>query len=204
MDKWGYLPYDGGKIKCYLNQVKSFEPNLSNEIEGVYAYAEQHLIDLMISDFTPETTFIDIGANIGMFSMIAAKRCKKVYAFEANPEIFGMLKDNLTPFDNCEIFNVALTDEGGHATLYLHKQRGGADTIIEQRMNAPNLDKTITVSCAKLDGYGLKADIGYTHRYIESWSKGTHVACAVGNALDRVKVIYGFIETQGFLYKEAG
>ena len=42
--------------------------------------------------------------------------------------------------------------------------------------------------------YGLTANIGFTHEYIKSWSKGSHVAWAIGNALDRVKAIYCFIE----------
>lgn len=41
---------------------------------------------------------------------------------------------------------------------------------------------------------GLKADIGGTQNYIKSWSKGKHVALSIGNALDRVKKIYRYIE----------
>lgn len=155
----GYIAYDGGRIKCYHNQVKSFEPNLSKFIEGPYVYAEQSMIDLMIPNFGDDTVFMDIGANIGVFSVIAAKRCRQVYAFEANPKIFDILKENVEPFDNVEIFNVAIGDKNGMANLYLHKKRGGADTLIQKRIRPHQQGEVITVPCTKLDDYGLQADV---------------------------------------------
>ena len=50
-------------------------------------------------------------------------------------------------------------------------------------------------ACFLASLYGLKANIGYTQKYIKSWSKGTHVAWMIGKALDRVTAIYGCIET---------
>ncbi len=49
-------------------------------------------------------------------------------------------------------------------------------------------------ACFLASLYGLKADIGETQNYIKSWSKGRHVGFVLGNALDRVKSIYKFIE----------
>ncbi len=49
-------------------------------------------------------------------------------------------------------------------------------------------------ACFLASLYGLKADIGETQEYIRSWSKSRHVGLAIGNALDRVKAIYRYIE----------
>ena len=49
-------------------------------------------------------------------------------------------------------------------------------------------------ACFLASLYGLKADIAETQEYIKSWSKGLHVGLALGNALDRVKAIYRYIE----------
>lgn len=49
-------------------------------------------------------------------------------------------------------------------------------------------------ACFLASLYGLKADIGDTQEYIKSWSKGRHVGLVLGNALDRVKAIYQYIE----------
>ncbi len=49
-------------------------------------------------------------------------------------------------------------------------------------------------ACFLASLYRLKADIGETQEYIRSWNKGRHVGFVLGNALDRVKSIYKFIE----------
>lgn len=155
----GYIAFDGGRIKCYRNQVRSFEPNLSTFVTGAYAYAEQTMMDFIIPNLGDDATFIDIGANIGVYSVVAAKRCKRVYAFEANPEIFEILKENVEPFDNVEIFNVAIGDKEGMVNLHLHKNRGGADSLIRERIALPQRDGFISVESAKLDDYDLQADV---------------------------------------------
>ena len=47
-------------------------------------------------DVKNNSVLIDVGANIGTFSILAAKKGKcKVYAFEPHPENFKMLKENI-------------------------------------------------------------------------------------------------------------
>jgi len=158
LDKLGVLPFDGGRIKVYGNQIKSFEPNILSEIEGPYGCSEQMVVKAMLPHFTHDATFIDIGANIGVFSIIAAKRCKAVYAFEANPDIFEVLSENLLDFENKTLFNVAIYDKAGEKTFYLHEKRGGADTLIETRIG-DNVSSHIIVTTKTLDSFGLRADI---------------------------------------------
>jgi FkbM family methyltransferase len=66
-----------------------------------------------LDDFipSPEWTVLDIGANIGVFSMRQARRGARVYAFEPNPECFrrltsaidaNRLSDMITAF-NCAL-----------------------------------------------------------------------------------------------------
>lgn len=58
-------------------------------------------------------------------------------------------------------------------------------------------------ACFLASLYGLQANIGFTQEYIKSWSKGSHVAWAIGNALDHVKAIYCFIENWELENKKA-
>ncbi len=63
--------------------------------------------------------FIDVGANIGYFSLNLAKNCpncKAVYAFEADPLVFKQLNQNVQENrlqDSIEIFNIAVTSQPG-------------------------------------------------------------------------------------------
>jgi FkbM family methyltransferase len=59
---------------------------------GVY---EPENIEVILSFVKPETVFLDIGANIGIFSLYVGKRLKRngrVYAFEPQQKLVAMLK----------------------------------------------------------------------------------------------------------------
>ncbi len=68
-------------------------------------------------------TFVDVGANIGFYSLVMAARHPKlkVIAFEPNPKNFRMLESNvrLNRFSNVTCEKTALSDADGTATLYL-------------------------------------------------------------------------------------
>lgn len=80
---------------------------------------------LFINSFLkPGDVFIDIGANIGLFSLIAAKRIGnsgKVYAFEPNPIVSTRLAENikLNRFNNIIRIQAAISDEEGEFPFYL-------------------------------------------------------------------------------------
>lgn len=61
-------------------------------------------------------TFVDIGAHIGYYSVIAARlvgRTGKVYAFEPTTSTYEITTKNLSPFDHAQVFNTALFDTKG-------------------------------------------------------------------------------------------
>ena len=56
----------------------------------------------------PDPVFVDVGANIGMYSFINKNRGFKIYSFEPNPVAFLALQENLKLNQtNTEIFNLA-------------------------------------------------------------------------------------------------
>jgi FkbM family methyltransferase len=70
----------------------------------------------------PGDVFVDVGANIGLFTLIAAERVGpggKVLAFEPTAKTFGRLVDNvqLNKLSNVECFKLALSDSQGHLQL---------------------------------------------------------------------------------------
>ena len=67
-------------------------------------------------------TVIDIGANVGIFSLYAAVKGARVYCFEPNPEIYEILLKNIqTNSFESEIkpFNMALGDIDGYIELFV-------------------------------------------------------------------------------------
>ncbi len=65
---------------------------------------------------------VDIGANVGIFSILAATFGATVYAFEPNPESFNILKKNIDENnfnDKIKIFNYAVSDFDGFINLQI-------------------------------------------------------------------------------------
>jgi FkbM family methyltransferase len=70
----------------------------------------------------PEMTLVDVGANIGEITLLAAKKLTegRVLAFEPRPEVFQELSLNvaLNRFACVELFNFGLFDVDGQLPLY--------------------------------------------------------------------------------------
>lgn len=70
-----------------------------------------------------DDVFVDVGANIGLFSLIAANRVGHfgtVYAFEPCRKTFHRLRENmkLNNFRNIQCFELGLSDESGEFPFY--------------------------------------------------------------------------------------
>lgn len=61
------------------------------------------------------STVMDVGANIGLFSLFVQPVCKLVFAFEPTPSHFEILKMLCKPFQNIHPINAALALESGKA-----------------------------------------------------------------------------------------
>jgi FkbM family methyltransferase len=97
-----------------------FEPNLTYFISSV---------------LKPGDVFIDVGANIGYFTMLAAKcvgASGKVYAIEASPSTYDLLIANLrlNEVKNVEAINMAVTDKECHVRIQSNDTRNiGANSV---------------------------------------------------------------------------
>lgn len=56
---------------------------------------ERHMVSLFKSLIRPSDVVLDIGANIGLTSILFSGLAKKVIAFEISPSTFQILKQNL-------------------------------------------------------------------------------------------------------------
>jgi FkbM family methyltransferase len=109
-----WVKYDGNRsigvrLGDYLQQKIFFD-----------GYYERPLVDWLKMFLTPDDVFWDVGANIGAISLIAAKVCRQVVAFEPDPRSIAALVRNLQAnrIVNVEVVTAALGAKTGSATLY--------------------------------------------------------------------------------------
>ncbi len=115
-------------------------------IDATYGY---DLADLLTNKNTP-FVFLDIGANQGIYSLIAAnnKHCKKVFSFEPMPDTFELLNKNVTinKLDDKTItVNSAVSNQAGSAVLTLNPQHSGGATLHGHESETYN-SQTVTVN----------------------------------------------------------
>ncbi|MFB6185900.1 MAG: FkbM family methyltransferase [Halobacteriaceae archaeon] len=148
------------------------ELNLSNPYEraiatGTYKNdAVSHFQDLA----SEGDTVIDVGANIGYYTLMAASevgRHGEVYSFEPIDDNFSRLERNasINGFDNTNLFNYGLSKDAGKQEMYLPKGRPEEATLNEETWselthNKTEQKSTQVVKLENFDNSEVRAAIG--------------------------------------------
>jgi FkbM family methyltransferase len=102
------------KIKLYTSS------ELSSHIYcGAFEWEER---EWLMSELKADDVFYDIGANIGLFTLLAAERCRHVIAFEPTSDTFELLTENVELNNrpsNITLLNAAASDEDGEQDIYV-------------------------------------------------------------------------------------
>jgi FkbM family methyltransferase len=104
-------------------------------------------------------TVLDIGANIGYYTLIAARIVGpkgKVYAFEPDPDNFALLKKNVEAngYTNVVLVNRAVSDKTRTARLFLNPSNRGDHRLYDSNDGRPS----IAVQTIRLDDFFKKLD----------------------------------------------
>lgn len=138
---------------------------------------------------------VDLGANIGYYTLLAARIVGsegRVYAFEPDPSNYKLLVNNITlnDFTNVVTEEKAVSDKMGTLTFYLNAQDMGAHTIYKTE----KYRKVIVVESVTLDKYfeGRECPVNIVKMDIE----GAELAVlkGMGNIMKMNKGLKIFIE----------
>src|SRR5260370_38917074 len=83
---------------------------------------------------TKDTPFIDVGANIGYFTILFSRSAKAVYAFEPVPSVFSSLSRNisLNNLQNVRALQYAVSKERGRLRIFESRISEGHDSTISR------------------------------------------------------------------------
>jgi len=86
---------------------------------------EPEVQEALIELSSEDTVAYDVGAYVGFFTLLLARACARVVAFEPNPESRKRLQENveLNRLDNCRIHPQAVADRVGEGLYHPSKNR---------------------------------------------------------------------------------
>ena len=102
---------------------------------------EKYETALLLSQINKNSVCVDVGANIGYYTLLMAKRVKKVYAFEPDKKCFEILKKNVEEnnLKNVVLINKAASDKEGEKFFEISKNNFGDNRI--KSPPTPSLNK---------------------------------------------------------------
>jgi len=94
-------------------------------------------LDQCLKDINEDFVFLDIGANQGVFSLVAAKNkyCKAFHAFEPNPRLTSFLESNFSfnKLNNYMIHNFAISNATKKSFLDVSATHSGNGELTETK-----------------------------------------------------------------------
>lgn len=127
--------------------------------EGVY---EPKTTAIVLNLLRPGDVFLDVGANVGYFSCLAASRGAIVHAFEPNPAVAGQVirSGELNRFgDRLRVVRKAVSAADGRGELFLPAD--GSDTAVSSLLPLSTLQGggSQPVALVSLDSYCQQHEI---------------------------------------------
>jgi FkbM family methyltransferase len=157
------------RLSKKFGHLKKQDPFIYEEIFDLNVY------DMQESEVRGKTV-IDVGANLGFFSVLCSYfGAKNVFAVEPQPDMYFKLLSNVENSKNVRTFQVAVTDKkgdsvkinsrGGESTIYFHDS---TDTSFVHKVDTVTVEDLVTIEqlqikdrdmVLKIDAEGAEYDI---------------------------------------------
>jgi len=166
--------------------------------EGKYYEDEVHARFVTILEEEPRSYVVDVGANIGYYTLLSAALGHDVVSFEPNPANLLRLCDSLSlnywSHDNIHLFQHAVSDAEGEMTLFVPKNPGqaflkGLDEKVDADKDHQAKTKVVTLdSFAQEQGWFDRHDFTIILLKIDVEGKDPQVVLGASRLLSSGKV----------------
>ena len=136
----------------FTDPEKSYEPHVQRVLKAL---------------IRPEDTVVDVGANIGLHTLLMSRLAKRVIAFEPNTQILPLLRRTVAELPNVELHECAVCDYSGtlkfflspdHCMSSIHQVRQGAVEVSVPCTRLPDVLPN-SVDLMKIDAEGAEDSI---------------------------------------------
>ncbi|MCX6726769.1 MAG: FkbM family methyltransferase [Candidatus Shapirobacteria bacterium] len=155
-----------GLSQVVLNQMKFFYRKNDKFIGQRIALGkyEQYETKILLSQINKNSMVVDVGANIGYYTLLMAKVAKKVYAFEPDKDCFEILKKNVeeNKLENVVLFNKAVGSRNKKVGIVRNEDNYGDSRVGKgNEVECVRLDDVIKekVDLVKIDVQGYEIEV---------------------------------------------
>lgn len=127
-------------------------PSMKN---GLY---EKYELDVLLKFLSPGGTIIDIGANIGIYSVLASEVIGprgKIYSFEPEPRNYSLLEKNIAinRLTNVSTINKGVADKPGQLRLFVSDNNIGTHSMTMKQ------DRYVDVDVVTIDDFAQENNL---------------------------------------------
>jgi FkbM family methyltransferase len=150
----------GSKLSVKLASGQSFKVRVGDQVSRMIfengAY-EPHLTSLLLPFIKPGMTVFDIGANIGYYTVLLARRVGDqgaVHAFEINDKVLDLLEENIrmAHLTNVTVVKKAIAKTTGEAEFFLPREGDEAEGSL-RKSNRYDALSVVQVKTVSIDDY---------------------------------------------------
>lgn len=96
------------------------------QLRYFYAFPDPRLRDLIVAG---GDTFVDVGANVGVFSLLASRFFRQVHAFEPLPPTYARLAGNCRATPSIHVYPAALSSSDGVTRIHQSAIGSGGSSL---------------------------------------------------------------------------
>ncbi|OGC08485.1 hypothetical protein A2230_08190 [candidate division WOR-1 bacterium RIFOXYA2_FULL_36_21] len=149
-----YYPKNASLKMLYQVIAELFYPN------------DWHYYEVDETKVSKEDIVVDCGAAEGLFGMLIADRCKRVYAIEPLPEFIESMRLSFKNIDNIVLLPVAVSNKTGEGVI---SNNGIFSSITLSKDNKNNLSNRISISTIDSLFFEKEIDVNYLKADLEGF-----------------------------------
>ncbi|RHX93801.1 hypothetical protein DLM76_12435 [Leptospira yasudae] len=163
-----------------------------NETDFMYSeiFSDQSYLKYGI-EIQDGDTILDIGSNIGLFSLFAASHGHniKIHAFEPVIDIFNILKINLSLYaPNSVAHNMAISEKTGETLITFYPEMSGMSSLLADKNEDTTLTRTVFLNQTKERKDLSDINPEETNQYISNKFNSKTQKCSAMNLSDFIEM----------------